>query len=159
MCPELEPRPAVWDLVLLPGLNIPGCGLETASLVCERSLWCSPCVLLIFSCLVYLACFRSLVLVLASVCWSLQLDQTWGQMKRGLRGEGGVQSSVKWGGDHSQGPFELFFRRRYLWCGPREHCWCSWLCLLPSDGGYCSSGLFSLSFAVSNAGKCFAVSM
>lgn len=63
---------------------------------------------LIFSCLVYWACFRSLVLILVSVCWSPQLDQTWGQMKGGLRGEGGVRSSVKWGGDRSQEPFEYF---------------------------------------------------
>ena len=155
MCPELEPRAIAWHLVLLPRPNTPGCGLEISSLICECSLQCSPCVPLIcFSWLVSLVRVRSLVLILVSVHWSPQLDQTWGQMKGGFerRGRGAVLHEVRWG--PLRRATEIPF-----WCRPWGHC-LMLLTLSPALrwGVIASSGLFSLSFAVSNVGKRFVVS-
>lgn len=92
-------------LVFLPWPNIPGSGLEISSLIGPFT------VALVFPWTAFHeCCLWCQILILLSVCWSLQLDQKWTDEERGgLRGgHATLHWGLNWGRGHSQGSFEYF---------------------------------------------------
>lgn len=89
----------------------------------------------------------------------MQLHQTWRQMKGGVerRGRGAVLHEVRWG----PLPRAIWVpspRRYPSSADPESVAHVLDFVSCPLMRCYCSSGLFSLSFAVSDVGKCFVVS-
>lgn len=137
-------------LVFLSRPNIPGSGLEISSL-------CPFSIALVFPWPFHDCCLQCQVLILLSVCWSLQLDQKWTD-EEGVWEEEMQSSTEDWTevGATPKGHLNIFPKDTLCWC--ELNCWYSWLCCLPFDGGCCSSGLFSSSFAIKNVGKYFIIS-